>query len=157
MPKAERGPVDERDRLADRFEEQRGQLLAVAYRMLGSGGEAEDAVQEAWLRLARVDSAEVDNLPAWLRTVVTRICLDMLRSRSTRYEDLTDQVPEDSVLADGHALSGNPARRDGDPEAEALLAAGSAGPEHVQADPRDDRGEPPLEGVDLFGVGPLQP
>jgi RNA polymerase sigma-70 factor (ECF subfamily) len=114
--------VDERDRLADRFEEQRGQLLAVAYRMLGSGGEAEDAVQEAWLRLARVDSAEVDNLPAWLRTVVTRICLDMLRSRSTRYEDLTDQVPEDSVLADGHALPGDPARRDGDPEAEALLA-----------------------------------
>src|SRR5579859_7065393 len=78
--------------------------------MLGSGGEAEDAVQETWLRLARVDPAEVGNLPGWLRVVVTRICLDMLRSRSARYEDPTDQLP------------GAPSRGDGDPEAEALLA-----------------------------------
>jgi RNA polymerase sigma factor (sigma-70 family) len=101
--------VNERDGLAQRFEEQRGQLLAVAYRMLGSPVEAEDAVQEAWLRLARVDAAEVDNLPAWLRTVVTRICLDMLRSRSTRREDLTGQPPEGREPAGG-------------PEEEAVLA-----------------------------------
>jgi RNA polymerase sigma-70 factor (ECF subfamily) len=103
--------VDERDRLAERFEEQRAQLLAVAYRMLGSVGEAEDAVQEAWLRLARVSPAEVENLPAWLRTVVTRICLDMLRSRSARREDLTDQVPEDGQPRPGAT-----------PEEQALLA-----------------------------------
>jgi RNA polymerase sigma factor (sigma-70 family) len=109
--------VDERDRLAECFEEQRGQLLAVAYRMLGSVGEAEDAVQEAWLRLARVDLAELASPPAWLRTVVTRICLDMLRSRSARREDLTDQVPE------GSALAGRPPQGLGaDPEAQALLA-----------------------------------
>jgi RNA polymerase sigma-70 factor (ECF subfamily) len=103
--------VDERDRLAERFEEQRAQLLAVAYRVLGSVGEAEDAVQEAWLRLARVSPAEVENLPAWLRTVVTRICLDMLRSRSARREDLTDQVPEDGQPRPGAT-----------PEEQALLA-----------------------------------
>jgi RNA polymerase sigma factor (sigma-70 family) len=103
--------VDERDQLAESFQEQRGQLLAVAYRMLGSAVEAEDAVQEAWLRLARVDPAEVASLPAWLRTVVTRICLDMLRSRGTRREDLTDQVPEEPMP---------PAA--GGPEEEALLA-----------------------------------
>lgn len=91
-------------------------MRAVAYRVLGSHGEAEDAVQEAWLRLAGADPAEIDNLPAWLRTVVTRICLDMLRSRGARHEDLREQLPEDSVLACG------PARRDGDPEAKALLA-----------------------------------
>jgi RNA polymerase sigma factor (sigma-70 family) len=108
--------VDEPDRLAERFEEQRERLTAVAYRMLGSRGEAEDAVQETWLRLARVDPAEVDNLPAWLRTVLTRICLDLLRSRRARPEDLTGQVP------DGSARPAGPARPDGDPEEEALLA-----------------------------------
>ncbi|HEX3749121.1 MAG TPA: sigma-70 family RNA polymerase sigma factor [Streptosporangiaceae bacterium] len=108
--------MDERDRLAERFEEQRERLTAVAYRMVGSRGEAEDAVQETWLRLARVDPAEVDNLPAWLRTVLTRICLDLLRSRRARPEDLTDQVP------DGSARAAGPARPDGDPEEEALLA-----------------------------------
>jgi len=114
--------VDERDSLAECFEDQRGQLLAVAYRMLGSAGEAEDAVQEAWLRLARVDPAEVGNLPAWLRTVVTRICLDMLRSRTARREDLTGQVPEDTGLARGHAAAGSQPRPGGDPEEQALLA-----------------------------------
>jgi RNA polymerase sigma factor (sigma-70 family) len=113
--------MDEHDRLAESFQEQRGQLLAVAYRMLGSVGEAEDAVQEAWLRLARVDAAEVGNLPAWLRTVVTRVCIDMLRTRNARREQLTDQVPEDSVLASGPP-PGGPAPRGGNPEAEALLA-----------------------------------
>ncbi|MBV9448728.1 MAG: sigma-70 family RNA polymerase sigma factor [Streptosporangiaceae bacterium] len=114
--------MDERDRLAERFEEQRGQLRAVAYRMLGSHSEAEDAVQEAWLRLARIDPAQLDNLPAWLRVVVTRICLDMLRSRSARYEDLRDQLPDDSVPADARAVPGGAARRSTDPEEEALLA-----------------------------------
>jgi RNA polymerase sigma-70 factor (ECF subfamily) len=108
--------VDERDQLAERFEEQRDRLTGVAYRMLGSRGEAEDAVQETWLRLARVDPAEVGNLPAWLRTVLTRICLDLLRSRRARPEDLTGQVP------DGSARPAGPARPDGDPEEEALLA-----------------------------------
>jgi RNA polymerase sigma factor (sigma-70 family) len=87
--------VDERDRLAERFEAHRGQLRAVAYRMLGSHSEADDAVQEAWLRLSRIDVGDVDNLAGWLRTVVTRICLDVLRSRRSRREDLTGhQVPD---------------------------------------------------------------
>lgn len=116
MPGSERGPVDERDQLAERFEEQRDRLTGVAYRMLGSRGEAEDAVQETWLRLARVDPDEVGNLPAWLRTVLTRICLDLLRSRRARPEDLTGQVPDPAPRP------GGPDRPDGDPEEEALLA-----------------------------------
>ena len=91
--------MEERERLAERFEEQRGQLRAVAYRMLGSPSEAEDAVQEAWPRLARIDTAEVDNLPAWLRTVVTRICFDMLRSRAARREELTGALPDGATPA----------------------------------------------------------
>ena len=70
------------------FEEQRRHLRAVAYRLLGSVHEADDAVQETWLRLQRSDVAEVDNLPGWLTTVVSRICLDQLRSRTARREDL---------------------------------------------------------------------
>jgi RNA polymerase sigma factor (sigma-70 family) len=70
--------------LVDRFEEHRGHLRAVAYRMLGSLSDAEDAVQETWLRLDRTDVAEVKNLSGWLTTVVSRICLDMLRSRGSR-------------------------------------------------------------------------
>src|SRR5829696_584432 len=76
--------MDERDWLADRFEEQRTHLRAVAYRMLGSAAEADDAVQEAWLRLSRSDTGEVDNLAGLLTTVVARISLDMLRARGTR-------------------------------------------------------------------------
>jgi RNA polymerase sigma-70 factor (ECF subfamily) len=90
----ERPGPDGPDRLAARFDEQRGRLGALAYRMLGSSGEAEDAVQEAWLRLARTAPGEVDNLPAWLRTVVTRICLDLLRSRAARREELTAELPD---------------------------------------------------------------
>jgi RNA polymerase sigma-70 factor (ECF subfamily) len=82
---------------AERFEAERGALLAVAYRMLGSVSEAEDAVQETWLRLERTDTAEVANLAGWLRTVVTRICLDMLRSRRSRREHLTEQHLLDHV------------------------------------------------------------
>ena len=70
-----------RDWLADRFEDNRPHLRAVAFRMLGSLSEAEDAVQEAWLRLSRSDTGEVENLGGWLTTVVSRVCLDMLRSR----------------------------------------------------------------------------
>ncbi|MGX1755711.1 sigma-70 family RNA polymerase sigma factor [Streptomyces lydicus] len=105
--------MDEREGLAERFEGQRGRLRAVAYRMLGSVDEADDAVQEAWLRLDRVDAGEVDNLAGWLRTVVTRICLDMLRSRRSRRECLAEQQVLDHV---SDAAQGSP------PEEEALLA-----------------------------------
>ena len=105
--------MDEHDWLADRFEEHRGHLRAVAYRMLGSVSEADDAVQEAWLRLSRADTSNVENLGGWLTTVVGRISLDMLRSRTSRREEPLDaQVPERTV-----------SRADsGDPEQEALLA-----------------------------------
>ncbi|MFL6238887.1 MAG: sigma-70 family RNA polymerase sigma factor [Actinomycetes bacterium] len=94
--------------LAERFETNRGRLHGVAYRMLGSPAEADDAVQEAWLRLSRSDAAEIDNLAGWLTTVVARISLDMLRSRGARREQPLDDVdradihdPEhDAVLAD---------------------------------------------------------
>ena len=83
------------DWLAERFEEDRGHLRAVAFRMLGSVAEAEDAVQEAWLRLSRADTSEVRNLSGWLTTVVGRVCLDMLRSRASRREEPLDaRVPE---------------------------------------------------------------
>jgi RNA polymerase sigma factor (sigma-70 family) len=82
--------VDERDVLAQRFEENRTRLRAVAYRMPGSRHEAEDAVQEAWLRLSRSDSTGIGNLGGWLTTVVGRVCLDMLRSRKARREDPAD-------------------------------------------------------------------
>ncbi|GHF47703.1 DNA-directed RNA polymerase sigma-70 factor [Kitasatospora xanthocidica] len=94
---------------AVRFEAERGRLRAVARRMLGSTGEAEDAVQEAWLRLVRTDPAEIDNLPGWLTTVVSRICLDLLRARAARREEPTDEPLPDA--AGGGA----------DPEREALL------------------------------------
>jgi RNA polymerase sigma factor (sigma-70 family) len=105
--------VDEREWLAERFEEHRTHLRAVAYRMLGSVTEADDAVQEAWLRLSRSDAREIENLGGWLTTVVGRVCLNMLRSRRTRREDsLEVHMPEPIV-----------SREDGlDPEHEALLA-----------------------------------
>ncbi|MDO8213959.1 RNA polymerase sigma factor SigJ [Conexibacter sp. CPCC 206217] len=105
--------MDEREFLADRFETSRAHLRAVAFRMLGSVSEADDAVQEAWLRLNRADAGSVENLPAWLTTVVARVCLDMLRSRRARREErLGPHVPEPIV-----------SRADGvDPEHEALLA-----------------------------------
>jgi RNA polymerase sigma-70 factor (ECF subfamily) len=79
--------MDERILLAERFEASRTHLRAVAYRMLGSRSEADDAVQEAWLRLSRADTSDVDNLGGWLTTVVARVCLDMLRSRKSRREE----------------------------------------------------------------------
>ncbi|WP_369251426.1 sigma-70 family RNA polymerase sigma factor [Streptomyces sp. R41] len=104
--------MDGHDELARRFEAHRGQLRAVAYRMLGSLSEAEDAVQETWLRLGRVDAAEVENLTGWLRTVVSRVCLDMLRSRASRREELVGQRIPDRI---GEADDA------GDPADEALL------------------------------------
>jgi RNA polymerase sigma factor (sigma-70 family) len=105
--------MDERDWLAERFEEHRTRLRAVAYRMLGSLSEADDAVQEAWLRLSRTDTYEIDNLGGWLTTVVARVSLNMLRSRNVRREEpLGFRVPDPIVdRADGP-----------DPEHEALLA-----------------------------------
>src|SRR3569833_3789406 len=79
--------MDSRDGLADWFETHRGQLRAVAHRMLGAAAEADDAVQEAWLRLSRTDPGGIGNLEAWLRTVVSRLCLDMLRTRASRREE----------------------------------------------------------------------
>jgi RNA polymerase sigma-70 factor (ECF subfamily) len=90
--------VNEHEQLARRFEENRGHLRAVAYRMLGSLAEAEDAVQEAWLRLSRSDVSDVGNLAGWLTTVVSRVCLDMLRSRKSRREDSLDTYVPDPVL-----------------------------------------------------------
>src|SRR5215217_5310995 len=105
--------MDERDLLAERFEAHRPRMRAVAYRMLGSLSEADDAVQEAWLRLSRSDADAVDNLGAWLTTVVARISLNMLRSRDVRREQpFAAHIPEPIVdSADGT-----------DPEHEALLA-----------------------------------
>jgi RNA polymerase sigma factor (sigma-70 family) len=107
--------VHDHDWLAERFEANRSHLRAVAYRMLGSLNEADDAVQEAWLRLSRSDTSGVENLGGWLTTVVARICLDMLRLRSSRREEPLDApAPEPAPPADGGA----------DPEEQALLAEG---------------------------------
>ena len=90
--------MDERDWLAERFEEHRGRLRAVAYRMLGSLSEADDAVQEAWLRLDRRDPGGVADLRGWLTVVVGRICLDTLRKRKSRNEQLAGSwLPEPVV------------------------------------------------------------
>src|SRR5262247_3620797 len=106
--------MDEKKWLAEQFEANRAHLHAVAYRMLGSRVEAEDAVQEAWLRLARSDTSEVDNLTGWLTTVVARVCLNMLQSRGRREQpvsELPESVsdldgPEDAtVLADSVGLA----------------------------------------------------
>src|SRR3979411_1054729 len=88
--------VDYADLLAERFEEHRDHLRAVAYRTLGSSTEADDAVQESWLRLSRSDSSDIENLSGWLMTTVGRVCLDMLRSRKLRREEPLDMWgPED--------------------------------------------------------------
>jgi RNA polymerase sigma-70 factor (ECF subfamily) len=101
------------DWLAERFEEHRTHLRAVAYRMLGSRSEAEDAVQEVWLRIARADAAGVENLGGWLTTVVSRVCLDMLRSRTSRREEPLEHRGGEPT---------GPAQGELDPEEEALLA-----------------------------------
>ena len=105
--------MTERDYLAERFEEHRTHLRAVAYRMLGSLSEVDDAVQEAWLRLSRADTAGIDNLGGWLTTVVARVCLDMLRSRQSRREEPFAPDAPEPVAAGTRGSS---------PEQEALLA-----------------------------------
>jgi RNA polymerase sigma factor (sigma-70 family) len=105
--------LDRETWLTERFEENRPRLRGVAYRLLGSLSEAEDAVQEAWLRLQRTNTADVENLAAWLTTVVSRVCLDMLRSKKSRREE-----PIDAQVVERDAM-----RRGGsDPEGEAVLA-----------------------------------
>lgn len=107
--------MDEKKWQAEKFEANRPHLRAVAYRMLGSRTEAEDAVQEAWLRLVRSDTTDVENLSGWLTTVTARICLDLLRARKSRREEpLTIHVPEPMVVHE----AGNGT----DPEQDALLA-----------------------------------
>src|SRR5258707_228373 len=104
--------MDEHEWLAERFEANRTHLRAVAYRMLGSLSEADDAVQESWLHLSRSDTSGVENLGGWLTTVVARVCLDMLRSRNSRREESLDaSVPEPITSREGGI----------DPEQEALL------------------------------------
>jgi RNA polymerase sigma-70 factor (ECF subfamily) len=106
--------MDTQEWLAERFEDHRTHLRAVAYRMLGTPGEADDAVQEAWLRLSRSDTSEVENLGGWLTTVVARVSLDMLRVRRSRREELAGEpVP-------GPAAAGTAGATD--PEHEAMLA-----------------------------------
>jgi DNA-directed RNA polymerase specialized sigma24 family protein len=105
--------MNEMEWLAERFEERRPQLRAVAYRMLGSPAEADDAVQDAWERVNRAGADEVENLNSWLTTIVARVCLNTLRSRSTRREDaLGVFVPDPIVAVEGQVL----------PEDEALMA-----------------------------------
>jgi len=98
--------------LAEQFEEHRAHLRAVAYRMLGSASEAEDAVQEGWIRLARTDVTDVENLRGWLTTVVARVCMDTLRTRTSRREEPLDVRVPDPIVT----------RADGDPESDAVLA-----------------------------------
>ena len=98
--------------LAEQFEQHRAHLRAVAYRMLGSASEADDAVQESWIRLGRTDVSDVQNLRGWLTTVVARVCLDMLRTRASRREDPLDTHLPDPVIT----------RADEDPESRAALA-----------------------------------
>jgi RNA polymerase sigma-70 factor (ECF subfamily) len=105
--------MDEHDWLAERFQEHRPRMRAVAYRMLGSTSEADDAVQEAWIRLSRSDADAIDNLEAWLVTTVGRVALNMLRARKTRREQSLDDRLPDPIVDRADAI---------DPEHEALLA-----------------------------------
>src|SRR5689334_10587088 len=118
--------MDETELLARRFEEDRAHLRAVAYRMLGSQSEAEDAVQESWLRLSRSDTSDVRNLSGWLTTVVGRVCLDMLRSRRSRGEESFELYAPEPVAGGGAGAAGlgaaGPSHEGTDPEQQALLA-----------------------------------
>src|SRR5690349_6843243 len=105
--------MDERDVLAQQFEEQRPRLRGVAYRMLGSLAEADDAVQEAWLRLSRVGADGIENLGAWLTTVVANVCLNVLRSRKSRRDEPVGVYVPDALISREDEV---------DPEYEAVLA-----------------------------------
>ena len=104
--------MTEGDRLAERFEEHRDRLRAIAYRILGSPSDADDAVQEAWLRFNRSDTSDVDNLGSWLTTVVSRVCLNMLKARRSRPQPLAGPAPPEPPASPAES----------DPEYEALLA-----------------------------------
>ncbi|OPG14354.1 sigma factor [Microbispora sp. GKU 823] len=108
----------EQDWLSERFAEHQGRLRAVAYRMLGSPGEAEDAVQEAWLRVSRADTGQVENPAGWLTTVVARVCLNMLEARRTRPEESAGTLPPEPAAPHANL---HPTSQAG-PEDEALLA-----------------------------------
>src|SRR2546421_6624962 len=112
--------MNERDWLAERFEEHRTHLRAVAYRMVGSLSEADDAVQEAWLRLSRTDASEVENLGGWLTTVVGRVSLNRLRARRSRREEplgvhvsepIVDRSPQAARQIAGRATRSRPGKR----------------------------------------------
>jgi RNA polymerase sigma-70 factor (ECF subfamily) len=107
--------MGDRDFLAERFEHERPQLRRLAYRMLGTLDEADDAVQESWIRLSRTDESSVQNLGAWLRTVVARVCLDMLRARRSRREEFVGSWMPEPIVAIDDAPT---------PEEEALIADG---------------------------------
>jgi RNA polymerase sigma factor (sigma-70 family) len=115
MPIPEERRQGDSARLAEEFEHHRAHLRAVAYRMLGSPSEADDAVQESWIRLGRTDVSGVENLRAWLTTVVARVCLDMLRTRTSRRED---PLGEDDTYVPDPVIT----RADADPESDAMLA-----------------------------------
>src|SRR5437762_7153880 len=105
--------MDETEWLADRFEEHRAHLRSVAYRMLGSISEADDAVQDTWLRMSRAGASGVENIGGWLTTIVARVSLNMLRSRNTRREESLDvRVPDPVIVPEGSLQ----------PDEEALLA-----------------------------------
>src|ERR687888_398771 len=105
--------MGDQGRLAERFEAHRGHLRAVAYRMLGSLSEADDALQESWLRLSRSSTSDVQNLGGWMTTIVARVCLDLLRARRSRREEPLDEPPPDAVADRAGGI---------DPEQEALMA-----------------------------------
>src|SRR5580658_9698484 len=105
--------MDEGEWLVQRFEEHRSRLRSVAYRMLGSLTEADDAVQDAWERVSRAGADDVVNLGGWLTTIVARVCLNMLRARNTRREDSLEALLPDPIVSTEGALQ---------PEEEALLA-----------------------------------
>src|SRR5918998_4051417 len=112
MPERVNATMRESDWLVGRFEQRRSRLRAVAYRMLGSLSEADDALQEVWLRFSRSDTSGVEELDAWLTTVVGRVCLNMLRSRERRREELFGVRLPDPIVTDAAS----------DPEEEVLLA-----------------------------------
>jgi RNA polymerase sigma factor (sigma-70 family) len=111
------------ERLAEQFEQHRAHLRAVAYRMLGSASEADDAVQESWIRLGRTDVSDVENLRAWLTTVVARVCLDMLRTRTSRREEPLNENDENTEDANRGVHVPDPVitRAGGNPESDAML------------------------------------
>src|SRR4028118_871960 len=128
--------MDEHDQLAERFEGHRARLRAVAYRMLGSTGEADDAVQEAWLRLGRSGAGGVENLGGWLTTVVARVCLNMLRSRRSRREEALERhlgEPLDARVPD--PIVGRPDGADPEQEGRADPLEPGVRPERVPGDP----------------------